>query len=153
MGSSYGALARFNLVAVYLDELKFDEAMDEYRALSKDKKIESRFRELATLNLALLVLDKKGDKDQARSLLGSIASKGKPWFYSATEQLAILDLADGANESALLKFALLESDPSTPQSMIKRASQFRSLIEAAAQGKEINKDSSEESATKVEAEQ
>ncbi len=130
-GPSYGALGQLRLAASLLDASKTDEALAVYKALSTDSTADIRFRELATLNSAIIISDKKNDAATARSLLSSISQKGKIWYHSATEQLAILDIVEGNLDAALNKISQLENDPQTPQAIRSRSTQFRSVIESA----------------------
>lgn len=128
--SGYAALARLRVAGALVESGKAAEAMQAYNALATDTSANEAVRELATLKSAMLQASQAGDLDAAKGRLATIAIKGKAWYFSAQEQLALIDLQQGNMNAALQKFILLADDADTPPSIQARATQFRNFIEA-----------------------
>ncbi len=130
LGSGYGVPARLHLASAAITTGDYSRALTAYEALAADGNAEPAMRDFAILQAGMLLAGKLNDADAARSQLSTIAVKGKAWYFSAQEQLALLDLQDGDLDAALSKFTLLAEDADTPQSVRARASEFRSFVEA-----------------------
>ncbi|NVJ98332.1 MAG: tetratricopeptide repeat protein [Alphaproteobacteria bacterium] len=126
----YQALARMRAAGAQVEEGKLAEAMASYDAVAADTSADSLIRELATLKSAMLQASVSGELDSAKGKLTTIAIMGKAWYFSAQEQLALIDLQQGEIDAALQKFILLADDAETPQTIQERATQFRNFIEA-----------------------
>jgi len=129
LGGGYVALAQLRQAAALVDGGDTSGAIATYDALAASDTGSAALRELATLKSAMLMIS-QNDLDGARSKLATIAVKGRAWYFSAQEQLALIDLQQGDFDSALVKFTLLADDAETPRSIQARASQFRTFIEA-----------------------
>ncbi|WP_417460769.1 tetratricopeptide repeat protein [Kordiimonas sp.] len=130
LGSGYGVPARLHLASAAITAGDYPRALTAYETLAADSKAEPAMRDFATLQAGMLLAGKLEDADAARGQLSTIAVKGKAWYFSAQEQLALLDLQAGDLDAALNKFTLLADDAETPQSIQARASQFRNFVEA-----------------------
>ena len=129
MQEGYAALSQLRLAAAYVVDRRFEAAIQTYEKLAADPSAEEAMRELAQLNAAMLIYSERGDADTARAQFSTIAVKGKPWYYSALEQLAIIDLSAGDDASALLRFSTLATDAQTPPAVRTRSEQFRDFLE------------------------
>ncbi len=129
LGGGYVALAKLREAAAQADSNDVAGAIATYGSLASDSAAPTNLAELATLKASMLMIG-QGDLDSARGKLSTIAVKGKVWYFSAQEQLALIDLQQGDMDGALQKFTLLADDAETPQSIQGRASQFRTFIEA-----------------------
>lgn len=129
LGDSYGALARLRIAAAMIEKGDIDGALATFDALSTETDADVAIRELATLKAGMLLAGQKRDLNAAKSKLSTIAIKGKTWYFSAEEQLALIDLQQGETDAALMKFTRLADDAETPQSIKARATQFRNFIE------------------------
>lgn len=128
LGGGYKALGGLRLAAAAAAKGDYDAAISAYDTVIAAGADEG-LTELATLQSAMLLVDKKDDLAAARSRLSRIAVKGRPWYFSALEQLAMVDLQEGDLESARTRFILLAEDADTPQSIKTRASQLRGFVE------------------------
>ena len=128
LSEGYAVLARFRLAAASLTARNFDEAIGAYDAIATDKSVSESYRDLARLLAAMTVVDAREDYADARSRLSVVAVKGRTWFYSATEQLALLDLLQGDKAAARSRFATLTNDPETPTSMRSRAGAYEAML-------------------------
>ncbi len=129
LGGGYVALAQLREAAALADGGDIAGAIATYDGLAADDTAPTSLRELGTLKASMLMIG-QGDLDSARGKLSTIAVKGKAWYFSAQEQLALIDLQQGDLDGALEKFRLLAEDAETPASIQGRASQFRTFIEA-----------------------
>lgn len=129
LGDGYGALAQLRLAGALVADGKNEDALAVYEALSKNTKADEALRDLATLKAGMLMVGRPDSLDAAKSKLATIAVKGKAWYFTAQEQLALIDLKQGDTDAALLKFTLLADDAQTPQTIQARARQFRDFIE------------------------
>ena len=130
LGAGYGALARLRIAGAAVKAENFARALEAYDALAADSKADTSLRDFARLQAGMLVAGKMGDADAARGRLAVVAIKGNAWYFSAQEQLALIDLAQNDLDAALQKFSLLADDAESPRSVSARARQFRSFIEA-----------------------
>jgi len=105
-------------------------AISAYDTVAADSNADEVLQDLARLQAAILISTDVNKSDEARSRFALIAVKGKPWYFSAMEQLAFLTMKSGNTEEALAKFSLLADDSDTPQSIKTRAAQFRSMLES-----------------------
>jgi len=125
----YTAIADLRLATEYTKAGNVDAALKTYDALAADGASDKILRDYAQLLAALLVLDKKADLADARSRFSVLAVKGEPWYFSAAEQLAYIDMSQGALGVALAQFSVLADDGDTPQTIAARARQFRDMLE------------------------
>ncbi|WP_262691715.1 tetratricopeptide repeat protein [Kordiimonas aestuarii] len=130
LSDGYGALAQLRLAAAAIDAGDMQRALDAYDGLAANSKADTALRDFAQLQAGMLMAGKMNDLDAARGRLAAIALKGNAWYFSAQEQLALIDLRQGMLDEALSKFTLLADDAQSPQTVKTRASQFRSFIEA-----------------------
>lgn len=131
----YVALADLRLAAEYAKAGNVEAALKTYDVLAADGASDKILRDYAQLLAALLVLDKKSDFVDARRRFSVLAVKGEPWYFSATEQLAFIDMKQGALDLALAQFSVLADDGDTPQTIAARARQFRDMLEGRGVGK------------------
>lgn len=130
LSDGYGTLGQLRLAAAAIDAGDLDRALAAYDALAADSKADEALQQFGALQAGMLLAGKMNDLDGAKARLSTIAQKGNAWYFSAQEQLALIDLQQGALDEALGKFILLADDAETPQTIRTRASQFRSFIEA-----------------------
>jgi len=127
--TGYSALAQLNAAAAQAKAGNVQGAVDAYDALAASTKGDLLLREYAQLMAALLVVDQFGDWDAARGRFSALAAPGQPWYFSASEQLAFIDLKQGDLASAYDRFAALADNSGAPQSVGTRARQFRDMLE------------------------
>lgn len=122
-------------------------AVAAYDAVAADSNVDEVLQDLARLQSAILISSDANKIDEARSRFALIAVKGKPWYFSAMEQLAFLTMKSGNPEDALAKFSLLADDNDTPQSIKTRATQFRSMLESTNVAPEVSNSTETEGAS------
>jgi len=131
----YTALTHLRLAAEFAKSGNVDAALAAYDDLAGDEASDTILRQYAQLLAAILILDKQSDPDEARSRFSVLAVKGQPWYFSAAEQLAYIDMKQGALDLALEQFSMLADDADTPQTIATRARQFRDMLEGQGAGK------------------
>lgn len=126
----YNALAQLRLAASADANGDTTAAIAAYDAVAADPNTDESLKGLAQLFAGMLMSRDGEDLQGARARLSVVAIQGQPWYYSALEQLALVDIKLGDKEAALQGFAQLTDDLQTPQSIRTRAGQLRSAIEA-----------------------
>ena len=126
----YATLARFQLAAAELKAGDIDAAIASYDAIAADSGAEESLRAYARLLAAMVVAGDKQDLPAARGRFATLAVEGRTWYYTALEQLALIDLQEGDTAAALERFETLAANPETPGSLRTRASQFRDFLTA-----------------------
>lgn len=129
MGSGYGALAELRLAAAEAEQGNVEAALAAYDALAANGSADQMLRDLATLQGAMLMADKEGRLDEAKARLSTIATGASAWYFSAQEQMALIDMQQGDMDAALLIFNQLSVDANTPPSIRERASSLRDIVE------------------------
>ena len=129
MKDGYHALAQLRLAAAQKEGGNVDAALATYDKLAADQKADNSLRDLAGLMAAMVIAGDKFDLDAARPRFEALAVKGQPWYYSALEQLALIDMQQGRDGEALTAFIILSDDSRAPQTVRTRASQFRAMME------------------------
>lgn len=129
MGAGYGALAELRLAAAEAEQGNLDAALAAYDALAANSGADPMLRDLASLQGAMLMADKQGRLDDAKARLGTIATAASAWYFSAQEQMALIEMQQGNLDSALLIFNQLNADTNTPPSIRDRAANLRDIIE------------------------
>lgn len=127
--AGYAALAELQAAGAFTKGGDYLAAIGAYDALAASTNGDIVLREYAQLMAALLTIDKVGDLDEARSRLSVLASPDQPWYFSASEQLAFIDMKQGETTTAYDRFASLADNSAAPQSIIARARQFRDMLE------------------------
>ena len=127
--AGYAALAELQAAKAYSKSGDYLGAIKAYDALAASTNGDIVLREYAQLMAALLTVDKVADLDDARSRFMVLASPEQPWYFSAAEQLAFMDMKQGDVTSAYDRFAALADNTSAPQSIGLRARQFRDMLE------------------------
>ncbi|WP_262695258.1 tetratricopeptide repeat protein [Kordiimonas aquimaris] len=127
----YKTIGRMRIAAAAAKDGNITEAVAAYDAIAADASADESLRSLAQLFAGMLITREGTDYEDARSRLSVVAIKGEPWYYSALEQLALVDLETGDQEAALSGFKQLTDDPETPQAIRARAQELRSALEKA----------------------
>lgn len=125
----YQTLGRMRLAASAAANGEIEGAIANYDAIASDKDTDPSLRSLAQLFAGMLVSREGTDLEEARARLSVVAIQGEPWYFSAVEQLALVDIQKGDKEAALAGFNQLVDDPATPQSVRARATQLKAALE------------------------
>lgn len=131
LGGGYAVVGRMRLAAEAAKSGDVAGAIAAYDQVAANSAADKSLRSLAQLLAGMLVTREGADYTDARSRLSLVAIKGEPWYHSALEQLAIVDLESGDKESALSGFTQLVQDEATPQTIRTRAEDMRAALEIA----------------------
>lgn len=126
----YGALAQLRLAASADANGDTAAALAAYDAVAADPNTDESLKGLAQLFAGMLMSRDGDDLAGARARLSVVAIQGNPWYYSALEQLALVDIKLGDKEAALQGFTQLSDGLQTPQSIRARAGQLKAALEA-----------------------
>ena len=99
-------------------------AADTLRALADDTTLPQPFRQLAQFKLALTLAANDAPVDTRRALLTDLAVPGQPFRLLAEEQLALIDIEQGAPDAAISRLQLLVDDADTTSGLRQRATQL-----------------------------
>lgn len=130
LDGGYKALARLRLAAAAAANGNTADAVAAYDEIAADGASDESLRSLAQLFAGMLIARDGQDLDDARARLSVVAISGEPWYYSALEQLALVDLMKGDKNVALQGFNQLVSDAQTPAGIRGRATQLKASLEA-----------------------
>lgn len=126
----YQTLGRLRLAASAAANGDVAGAVAAYDAIAADGAADPSLRGLARLFAGMLITRDGQDLDDARARLSVVAIPGDPWYFSALEQLALVDIKRGDKEAALQGLNQLVGDTETPQGIRARAEQLKFAIEA-----------------------
>ncbi len=129
LGEGYRALAQLRVAAAQTKSGDTDAALNTYDTLIGEAEGDEALTELANLLAAMLIAGEKQDLDTAKGRFASLAVKGRPWYYSALEHMALIDLKQGNDLEALSHFRALAGDIETPANIKARANDFRAMLE------------------------
>ena len=129
LNGGYATLGQMRLAAAASANGDVAGAIASYDAIAADSSADPSLRSMAQLFAGMLVSREGSDLDAARARLSVVAIKGEPWYFSALEQLALVDIKKGDKEAALAGFSQLVSDAETPAGIRTRATQLKSAIE------------------------
>ncbi|UTW53896.1 tetratricopeptide repeat protein [Kordiimonas sp. SCSIO 12610] len=132
LDAGYATLAGMQAAAAKAKERDFAGAVASYNAIASSAE-DKVLADLASLLSAMLLANEIGDLDTARSKLSILAIKGEPYYYSALEQLALIDLQQGNETSVIETLELLINDIDAPPSIKERANQLSSLLSDSAE--------------------
>lgn len=125
----YVALAELRLASTLAAAGEVVSAIAAYDKVAANKDGDVILQEYAQLMAAMLVLGQNEDIDAAKGRFEVIAIEGQPWYFSATEQVAYIDMTQGNFDVALTQFRLLIDNGKTPPTIVARARQFRDMLE------------------------
>lgn len=123
----YRILARFQLAAAAAKAGETDKAVAEYDALAKDSDVDAILRGHATLQAALLRLD-KADYAEMEERLKGLIDANSAWEYSARELLGLSAYRLKNMREAEKQFSALVGDQGTPPNLRERADMMLALI-------------------------
>ena len=117
---------------------KFDQALIAYDDLANNSDIDERMRDLALL-LASRIEYQQGKYAEARGRLVTLSGEENLWTHSANETLALIDIAEGAINSAVSKLTYIAQSGTAPIAIKKRAEELRQLLEPLIINDEVSK--------------
>ncbi len=144
LSGGYVTLAALRAAQAEVQAGNIDVAIAAYDNIAISEEKDIVLVDFAKLMGALLVAEQKGDLEAARTRLNVIAQKGMPWYYTALEQVAFIDMKQGQTTEAYNKFLRLAGDTQTPQTISARAAQFRDLLEEQQRAADLTKEEASE---------
>jgi hypothetical protein len=129
LNPGYSAMAKIRAGQTMAKAGKLTDAVAVYDSVAANVEFDTVLREFSSYLAAIAVLDQGEDILDARARFGALSTKGQPWYFNASEQLAYIDMKEGATQAAYDIFSLLAEDSDTPQSIAVRARQFRDMLE------------------------
>ncbi len=123
----YAVLARLDAASLEAGSGKIDDALKSYDAIAADTKLETVFRDLATLSAGYLRVDRE-TPEALKSRLQGLTEPTNPWRYSALELLALADLKAGHTAEAKASFTKLADDATAPQNIRARAAELLAAL-------------------------
>ncbi len=130
LDGGYNALAQLRLAASADANGDTATAIAAYDAVAENADTDESLKGLAQLFAGMLIARDGNDLASARARLSVVAIQGNPWYFSALEQLALVDIKLGDKEAALQGFTQLAESLQTPQSIRTRAGQLKAALEA-----------------------
>jgi hypothetical protein len=127
----YKSIGRLRGAAAAAENGQVIEAIALYDAIAADTSADDSMRDLARLFAGMLVAREGENLADARTRLSVVAIKGNPWYFSGLEQMALIDLELGDQESALSGFTQLVDDSATPQPIRVRATELKAALQKA----------------------
>ncbi len=128
LDDGYNAIARLKIAAAQVQARDFSNAISTYDSLASDGSADESLTSLASLLAAMVTSSELGDIEDARARFSVLAVEGGVWYFTALEQLALIDLELGDDVSAIASFDQLISNLETPATIRSRATQLRDLI-------------------------
>jgi hypothetical protein len=125
--AGYRVLSRFQLAAAESRAGSTDKAVADYDALASDAQVDKILQGLATLQAAMLRIDKADYAEMERRLKG-LADSDSAWRFSARELLGMSSYRLNDMREAEKQFSALLADPGTPPNLRDRADMMLALI-------------------------
>lgn len=126
-GAGYATLARFQQASVLEQSGDRQGAIAVYREIAGDSSFDDRFRDLATIQGALLEAN-DADPAELTARLAPLTAADNPWRFSALEITGLL--AYRANDVAKARevFGKLANDAAAPQGIRGRAAEMLAIL-------------------------
>ena len=129
---NYAALAKFEEAAI-LKETQEKEALNKYKEVFENDKVNSSIKDLAYIYYINTALDLMTDEEltvQLPSFISNLSNKyiGKSWDILAKETLAYCYLKQGDNEKAKLTLEQLATTEDVPSGVLERARELVQYI-------------------------
>lgn len=119
----YAALARLQQAAAEQRAGNAATAIAIYGDLAADASLETQYRDLAVILLALNTVD-AADPDELTARLAPLTAPDNPWRYSAQELTALLALRKGDTARAREILTALSQDAGAPAGLQQRAGEL-----------------------------
>lgn len=130
--ATYQSLALFQKAGILRKESKPLEAIAIYKELSENSKLESIWRDLASLLMAITSMDQPNIKEEELiNRLNALISDNNPWQYFAREIKGTLLYRKGEKDQAAELFARLIQDNQTPPGISMRAKLMAQIVSTA----------------------
>lgn len=134
----YRALAQFRQAVLIIEKANVNkqadaaniipkEAVDIYKSMIDDKKIDSKFRDLAAIAYVLVVMDHGDPKELIKLLQGQVVAVN-PWSNFAKELIGFLSLKIGDKDTAKKMVEELSKDKNLSQSAMIRLHILKTAI-------------------------
>ncbi len=125
----HAAMAKFTAAAIALQKGQKDEAVKIYRDIRETSRLDSTWRDLASVFEASQTLETAAPKD-LHDMLKSATGKKSTWRFSALELDALVYAREGKNSDAAASLQKILSDKDAPSDIRARAETLRDMYAA-----------------------
>ena len=126
-GAGYATLARLQQAATLGDNGDRQGAIAIYDEIAGDSSLDDRYRDLATILVALLEAN-EADPAQLTERLAPLTADGNPWRFSALEITGMLAYRANDADKAREIFEKLANDAAAPQGIRGRAAEMLAIL-------------------------
>ncbi|MBE6452698.1 MAG: tetratricopeptide repeat protein [Alphaproteobacteria bacterium] len=124
----YSDLAKLQIANIYMLQNKKDEARNILNSLAEGNSETKQIKEIATLKLAMILLDENAPDTEIKSLLSPLINEENHNYNVAHEILAMLALRDGNFEEAKKEYEHIIASANSSDEIKSRAQDMITVI-------------------------
>jgi len=128
IGSRYSVLAKFKSAALMRESGDLSGAINNYRQLANNNKINTYYKEMAIIIGAFVELDTKDKEATLIAQVESLNDAKNPWRHSAREILGLNAMKNGDKSKASLFFKTIAEDATAPKEIKDRAGEMLIIV-------------------------
>ena len=128
IGSRYSVLAKFKSAALMRESGDLSGAINNYRQLANNNKINTYYKEMAIVIGAFVELDTKDKEATLIAQVESLNDAKNPWRHSAREILGLNAMKNGDKSKASLFFKTIAEDATAPKEIKDRAGEMLIIV-------------------------
>jgi hypothetical protein len=128
IGSRYSVLAKFKSAALMRESGNLSGAINNYRQLANNNKINTYYKEMAIIIGAFVELDTKDKEAILIAQVESLNDAKNPWRHSAREILGLNAMKNGDKSKASLFFKTIAEDATAPKEIKDRAGEMLIIV-------------------------
>ena len=128
IGSRYSVLAKFKSAALMRESGDLSGAINNYRQLANNNKINTYYKEMAIIIGAFVELDTKDKEAILIAQVESLNDAKNPWRHSAREILGLNAMKNGDKSKASLFFKTIAEDATAPKEIKDRAGEMLIIV-------------------------
>jgi hypothetical protein len=128
IGSRYSVLAKFKSAALMRESGDLSGAINNYRQLANNNKINTYYKEMAIVIGAFVELDTKDKEATLIAQVESLDDAKNPWRHSAREILGLNAMKNGDKSKASLFFKTIAEDATAPKEIKDRAGEMLIIV-------------------------
>jgi len=121
-------LAKLQIANIYMLQNKKDEARNILNSLAEGNSETKQIKEIATLKLAMILLDENAPDTEIKSLLSPLINEENHNYNVAHEILAMLALRDGNFEEAKKEYEHIIASANSSDEIKSRAQDMITVI-------------------------
>lgn len=131
LDANYGYMGQMHLAASHVKAKNYEEALKVYASIAASDDADARLKDLSSFYTGVIQMEYIKDYAAARSQFMLVSGRTESAFnLSATEQLAVLDIMEENNASALATLKSITSNNDATAAMKQRANKLISLVES-----------------------